>query len=393
MRLRFHPALPSFFQPHPRLRRCVVVLMWIAAITPLPPLSASEKSAVAIATSFDWERWPDMPDPVGLKGTYTGLNAGHLILAGGSNFPVPRNDGGSKELSRKIWTRAASTDVDAPWLLVSQQLPTGRAEGAVVTTEHGVVGIGGLSPAGALAEVVLFNYQPNTGEVTLRALPELPEPWANAAAVYTEGILYVAGGENGDRASDQLWSLDLAAAERNPAGTTWTRLPSWPGPARFGAMITTLSVAGRPQLVLVGGRVKTGQPVQAADYLSTALTFDLQSRTWAKLPDMPHPSLLGAVLPLDTYRMAVLGGSDGHNLVRMAEMGARYRIPDRVMIYDSRVGQWALADPMPLGVVGAPIVPLSADNWLVVGGEYSPSLRTPRIYRVNVTAKSTGGLR
>lgn len=389
----FRPALYSLFLPRERLRRFLAVLVLIATITPLPSMAASEKPNVAIASSFVWERWPDIPNPVGLKGTYTGLNAGHLILAGGSNFPVPRNEGGSKELSRQIWTRVASADVDAPWRLDPRQLPAGRAEGAVVTTEYGVVGIGGLSPSGAIALVVLFNYRPDTGEVTQRALPELPEPWANAAAVYAEGTLYVAGGENGDRASDQLWSLDLAAAERNPAGTTWTRLPSWPGPARFGAMITTLSVAGRPQLVLVGGRVKTGQPVQAADYLSTALAFDLQSRTWAKLPDMPHPALLGAVLPLDTYRMAVLGGSDGHNLDRMAEMGARYRIPDRVMVYDSRVGQWALVDPMPLGVVGAPIVPLSADNWLLVGGEYSPSLRTPRIYRVNVTAKSTGGLR
>lgn len=356
-------------------------------------MSAPEKSAVAVPPSFDWERWPDLPDPVGLKGTYTGLDAGHLILAGGSNFPVPRSEGGAKALSRQIWTRLASADVDAPWCLASQQLPTGRAEGAVVTTEHGVVGIGGLSPAGPVAEVILFNHQPDTNDVTLRPLPALPEPWANATAVYTEGILYVAGGENGDRASDQLWSLDLAAAMQNPEGTTWTRLPSWPGPARFGAMLTTLSIAGRPQLVLNGGRVKTGRPVQTADYLSTALAFDLQARTWTKLPDMPHPSLLGAVIPLDPHRLAVLGGSDGHDLDRMAELGARYRIPDRVMVYDARSGQWELVNPMPLGVVGAPIVPLSANDWLVVGGEYSPSLRTPHIYRINVTAKFPGGLR
>ncbi|MCF3650022.1 kelch repeat-containing protein [Synoicihabitans lomoniglobus] len=342
---------------------------------------------------FQWERWPDLPDPVGLKGMAAGVSNGHVVLAGGSNFPVPPRDGGPKTLATAIYVRAVGANAQTPWRRVPAVLPAGWAEGAAVTTEFGVVALGGLATNGAQAGVFLLGYSPKIRDVTRRLLPDLPVPLASLAAVYSGGVIYVAGGDTGTSASSQFWALNLAAAVDDPKGPHWQSLPSWSGPARFGAVLTALGKADHTRLYLLGGRIKTGRPVSESDYRNDAYRYDPKSNTWEVLPEMPHAVLLGGVLPLDENRLAVVGGSDGHDLDRMAELGARYRIPDRVMVFDTRRDEWELTDPMPLGVVGAPIVPLPNGGWLVVGGEYSPGLRTPRVYEVTVASETTGAFR
>jgi N-acetylneuraminic acid mutarotase len=74
----------------------------------------------------------------------------------------------------------------------------------------------------------------------------------------------------------------------------------------------------------------------------------------------------------------------------MAELGARYRLPDRIMIYDAARDAWRAGGAMPLGVVAAAVVD-TGRGWIVAGGEYSPGLRTDRVYFVT-TAKPPGGV-
>jgi N-acetylneuraminic acid mutarotase len=67
----------------------------------------------------------------------------------------------------------------------------------------------------------------------------------------------------------------------------------------------------------------------------------------------------------------------------MKELGERYRIPNDLLLYDATADRWSAAGTMPLGVVGAAIVGVN-DGWLVAGGEPSPGLRTPRVFRLKV---------
>jgi acetyl esterase/lipase len=77
----------------------------------------------------------------------------------------------------------------------------------------------------------------------------------------------------------------------------------------------------------------------------------------------------------------------------MAELGERYRLSDRIMIYDADSGRWSTGGRMPLGVAAPAVVDLGR-GWLLAGGEYSPGLRTPAVHHaqaITATAEAPVG--
>src|SRR5688500_9100712 len=69
------------------------------------PLVDAKATAVRTQThplsfALNWRRAADLPDPIGLKGMYAGVSGKHVVLAGGSNFPVPLRAGGRKVFHR-----------------------------------------------------------------------------------------------------------------------------------------------------------------------------------------------------------------------------------------------------------------------------------------------------
>jgi N-acetylneuraminic acid mutarotase len=345
--------------------------------SPTPPTVSSNPSGV-----FLWERQADLPGPFGWKGMYAGVSEGRVLLAGGSNFPIPPRDGGRKVLSRQILMRPIHAPRDEGWTVAEQTLATGRAEGASVSTEAGVVMLGGLAETGPVAEVLLLHWDASKGIVQTRPLPPLPAPLASPAAVYWRGQIFVAGGEQNGRGSDGFWSLDLKAALAGEPAGNWEQLPSWPGPPRFGAALAVLDVGEREHLFLLGGRAAAAGPV-LTDYLNDVYRYDPVARRWTSLSLMPHRAVLAGCIRVGASRLALLGGSDGHDLHRNADLGERYRLPDRIMLYDANSDRWSAGGSMPLGVVAAAVVELGHD-WLVAGGEYSPGLRTIEVYRARL---------
>lgn len=351
---------------------------------PASPITLSDAKNI-----FSWERQADLPDPIGWKGMYAGLSEGMVLLAGGSNFPVALRAGGRKVLSRQILVRPINAAPEEAWIVADEALTSGRAEGASVSTGAGVVMLGGLGENGPVAEVLFLRWDAQQGVVQTRALPPLPEPYASPGAAYWDGRIFVAGGEKDGRGSDRFWSLDLAAALDGKSAGNWKALPSLPGPPRFGAVLAVLDVNGRDHIFLLGGRIKAAGAV-LADYLNDVHRYDPVAGRWTPLSLMPHRAVLAGRIRLGASRLAILGGSDGHDLQRIAELGERYRLPDRIMVYDSSSDRWSAGGEMPLGVVAAAVVELGQD-WLVAGGEYSPGLRTAGVYRAKmITACVTG---
>jgi len=346
-------------------------------------------SALRAAPPFVWERLSDLPDPVGLKGAYAGMSNGWVLLAGGSNFPVPRAAGGTKAFADRIYVRSVEV-ADAPWREVSERLSFGFAEGAAVTVGDGVIAIGGQTAKGPVADVFLLRMDRGGTKVERLPLPSLPAPCANAAAVFLNGHVYVAGGEQDAQGMAHFWRLNVAAALANPSGVSWETLPTWPGPRRFGAMMAVLAQVGREQVFLFGGRREAARPITIDEYLADAYRYDPQTNTWTPVAAMPHPALIAATVRIDAARVAIMGGSDGHDLDKMAELGDRYRIPDHIAIYDATTDTWAVEGTMSIGVVGAAVVELGDATWLVAGGEYSPSLRTAHAFRLSLRVRKDG---
>lgn len=333
----------------------------------------------AAAPRLEWTRLPDVAAPGGLKGMYGGVSGDRVLLAGGSNFPVAARAGGKKTFHAAIHVRSRVATPDEPWVATDEVLPSARGEGAAVTALGGVIAIGGATAAGPLAEVLLLRWEPATRRVAIRPLPELPGPAANAAAAVLDGWLYVAGGEGQGGALASFRRLELATVVTGSA--RWEPLPSWPGRPRFGGVLVTVMTGGGVRLLWAGG---IGGPAKnQADYFADAFLFAPATGGWTAASAMPRGAVLAAGIPTAAGDALVLGGSDGHDFHNMKTLGERYRIPSDVLHYDGRIGRWSGAGMMPLGLVGAAVVP-DGEGWWIAGGEYSPGLRTPQVHRLRL---------
>lgn len=321
-----------------------------------------------------WTRAADLPERAGLKGMFSGVTNGRILLAGGSNFPTPRSEGGKKTFSNRIVTAPANNPREIKWTVDETALPWGLSEGACVETASGVVVIGGSRANGESSEVLLLTWDDNIKKVIIKSLPSLPAPLANVAAAYWRGKIYVAGGGSAGRVSDGFFSLDM---EKTPAA--WEKLPSWPGAPRFGALMCVLKTPGGERLFLFGGRAPSTGAVREADYLADGFAYDFSTQTWSPAAAMPHRALAATGARINEGQFVVMGGSDGHDIDKMAELGERYRLPDHIMSYDAGADRWREIGKLPQGVAGASAI-RCGDQWIVAGGEPSPALRTNHVY-------------
>jgi N-acetylneuraminic acid mutarotase len=234
---------------------------------------------------------------------------------------------------------------------------------------------------GPLATVRLVKWNRSTRGVTQLALPDLPEAVTNATAAWLEESVYVAGGEGRRGPGGAIWRLDLRDALANPKAARWEPLPAWPGRPRFGGILVPVTTPRGAGLFWGGGM--EGPARSASDYLRDAFMYLPTRQEWSKAAPLPRGAVLGAAVAIDASRVLVLGGSDGHDFARMKEMGERYRIPNDLLLYDAATDRWSAAGTMPLGVVGAAVVPVTG-GWLVAGGEYSPGLRTSQVLHFSI---------
>ncbi|WP_438480425.1 hypothetical protein [Oleiharenicola lentus] len=345
--------------------------------------------AAAADQEIIWRQWKDIPNADGLKGMYAGTSRGHVILAGGSNFPGGRSAGRIKQFHDEIFVCDLTVE-GRPWRMTGGKLPMASGEGAAVSTSFGIVGVGGRNAQGSLREVFLLSWNRESSDVERTALPDLPEAVATPAIAVIDDMLYVAGGEGAKGAVAGFWRLDVARALKDPARSVWEALPVWMNDdvagnsGLYGAMLVAVKENGRSRLLLAGGLA--GSPRSQADYLRNVYCFDPATRLWAKRSPMPRGAVLGAGLTIkDGTHVVVLGGSDGHDFARLKELGERYRIPADVLWYDVARDTWSQRQSMPLGLVGASVIELGK-SWLVAGGEYSPGLRTAQVYEMEILA-------
>lgn len=344
-------------------------------------LLASVHAAAAGSPTLDWCALPPLPDPVGLKGMYAGVSDGHVLLAGGSNFPVPQRDGGRKTFHRTVYVRPLPSSEQAPWRRIADGLPREMGEGAAVTLEEGIACLGGHDGTQPIATAFVLHWDRAAGAVVSRPLPSLPATCANGAAVFTQGRIYVAGGESATGPLGTLWRLEPGPAHAGSAAARWEALPPPPGQPRFGGILVAVTTRAGERLLYGGGL--SGPAKSQDDYLRDMWLFDPARATWSRAAPLPRGAVLAAALRLDGTRALVLGGSDGHDFARIKELGERYRIPSDVLLYEASADQWTRNGSMPLGLVGAAVVQ-TGEEWWVAGGEYSPGLRTAAVYALRV---------
>jgi len=185
-------------------------------------------------TQFDWHQLPQIPDDVGFAGVYAGVSNGHLLAAGGANFPHGTRPwtGGIKQWSDKVFAFREGAD---HWEIVGK-LPQAMGYGVSLTWQDQVILLGGGDQKQHYAHAYSMRYA--AGKLEIDSLPALPNAIANASGALIGDVIYIAGGLASPTATEAManfWALDLAKpnAERH-----WEVLEAWPGDPRM------LAVAG-----------------------------------------------------------------------------------------------------------------------------------------------------
>lgn len=347
----------------------------------------------------------------GVSGAFCGLLDGHLILAGGANFPWrPAAEGGGKRYYEAIY--ATSNNIfrrvnglkegERPlksgltWQQVGV-LPVPMAYGVSVSDDDGMVVVGGCNAAGGLS--LAFRLNRRDGALHMEQLPSLPFALDNMAGARLGNRIYVVGGLKDGQPSSSMYALDFNYGE-------WFECAPLPN-----ARLQPVCVAQDGKLYVWGGYV------QPTDSLGRVLgencvvyadgyQYDPQADKWSPVATPTtaegHPLTLSggaAVAWGDKEILAVggvnrnvfLGGIQGifpmpDYLLHEPEW---YRFNPNVMVYSTVTGQWRTLTQTSLTArAGASLVALPVESSLLggksptallLGGELKPGIRSTEV--------------
>ncbi|KAH3909979.1 hypothetical protein HBH56_154840 [Parastagonospora nodorum] len=158
-----------------------------------------------------------------------------------------------------------------------------RKEGAVAAIGNDIYLLGGhIKPTGQVIPVVdwveVFNVEKNSW----RNASSLPEPLTHLNSIGVNGRLYVLGAME---VVDSFWNGTRKSWEYDPITDKWSDLPPIPdvprGASAIDAYENTIYIAGgSPWLSLTGASAESTTAVSA---------FNIETRTWTSLPDLPEP--------------------------------------------------------------------------------------------------------
>ncbi|WP_432800208.1 sodium:solute symporter family transporter [Poriferisphaera sp. WC338] len=264
---------------------------------------------------------PALPDPVGVASPFVGIHNDALIVAGGANFPEASPWNGGK----KVWTDAihvmTSDDKGTKiWRANVGKLPHPVAYGVSITTEDGVLMIGGSDQSQCYSDVLQVSWDGQHG-IMITQLPPMPRPLAFATGACVGDTVYVAGGQvatSSAEASSHFFSLDLS--KQGSDEFAWKEEATWPGPPRVLAVSAVQNEGKGKSFYLFSGR--NVQPGSATELLSDAYRFDHKEKTWEKLPDIIPDGesealcmMAATALNTGTYGIYLMGGDHGEEFM------------------------------------------------------------------------------
>jgi SSS family transporter len=318
-----------------------------------------------------WQSLPELPRP--LSGQFAGVSNGALLVAGGTNFPVPLFDGGQKvwydsvyvlESGQRQWKGG-----DGAGLKIDHPL----AYGGSVTTGDGVILIGGSDSARHYAEVFRLRYA--NGRIEKSNLPALPQPCAMMSAAMLGDTIYVAGGQGAPTSTEALktfWALDLSSP--NPQ---WKQLDPWPGAARI---LPVVAAQNGAVYVISGAELSAGTDGKAVRrYLNDGYAYR-PGEGWKRIADPPRALVAAPATPFGQSHIFAFGGNDGANAQRIQELKNDHPGFSRdALAYHTITDTWMRIGSFPSGLVTTTAA-LWRNKVVIPGGEDRPGHRSAGVW-------------
>lgn len=328
-------------------------------------------------TWLDWKQLASLPDSLGFGGAIVGQSNSKLIVAGGSFFEQAVWDGGIKQYSNKIYILDVNAGANPAWKQASD-LPLAISNGASVSTPYGIFSLGGMTSEGESDQVFSISLNKSSDEVELHLdFPRLPEKCAYPAAAYLGGYLYVAGGKNTDspEGMNQFWRLKIDGV--SGSASQWEPLPSWPGPARFGAVMISQNNGFKDCIYLFSGKSGTDT------YYNDAYQFNPNEsdteKVWTKKADLPRPAMVASAANIGQTHIMLFSGSDGHDVSRIQDIKDDYHFTSEILAYHTITDTWISVGEMPLAMVATGAVAFDK-SWIIPGGEIRPGRRSNQVW-------------
>ena len=331
---------------------------------------------------------------------YAGMLGGHqkdvFIVAGGANFP----EGLPWEGGKKIWSKEVYIFEDGKWRLSAKELPIPLGYAASISTEKGILTIGGNNADSISDKVLLIAYNASTKEVEISEYPKLPEPLAFASAVLVDDFVYVVGGKNKEGSTNSFYKFNLKTKD------TWEKLTDFPGKPRALHTVAVQETKTNKKLFVIGGRNEVAG--KKSETLTTYLSYDLKENVWTNEGDLKIEGasrvLMGASAEtMGSMHIMVYGGSDEILFNELENIGLKLKTTENdslvnalktrrntilnnhkgfskdVLAYNTITKQWFLYDVLKEKI---PVTALSfkkGDDFVMVSGEVSPGIRTAKV--------------
>ena len=206
-----------------------------------------------------------------------------------------------------------------PWQPAPAELslPAARVDGSLVQAGSNLLYIGGSDGTAAKADVYVSALVNGSTFDKWQPGPALPEPRANAAAIFLNGSVFVFGGDDASGKPTTTAYVLTPNADTGALGTWQTadaaKLPITLPAARAGEAV----VAAPDGLILVGGNDGTS-PVRSV----WKSTLDKSSKLTAWQPNADLAQAVDKpVAALNGSTLWVIGGSDASGATRLVQRG------------------------------------------------------------------------
>ena len=337
----------------------------------------------------------------GLAGSFFGKQGDWFILAGGANFPYGKPwEGGTKTFSREIFVFSENNN-QFQQVSASNNLPFGMAEGAYISSQNGILCMGGQTPDGLTNKTLLLNY--NGEDVSVEIYPDLPIAIKNATAAIISNRVYLLGGQTKDgQSQNQFLLLDL-----NNLDLGWQSLPNFPI-AVSGATMSAQQDGEEISLFVFGGRA-IGEN-NRTNFYASVFNYKPSKGEWTtkrdiRLHETTSLQLSMAVsAPIGATHIALIGGDDGlvYNQVEKAisqnDIATRDSLwtnhtgfNNKILLYNTVTDSWFEQDNSRNTPVAVSSIVSDGKQIYMSGGEIRPGIRNPEIVKLTATVDTSFG--
>lgn len=328
----------------------------------------------------------------GVSALYAGVTEGRLIMAGGCNFPdIPVADGGKKVFYNEIYATPLSSDTTFRWKQIGL-LPEASAYGVTISTQKGLICVGGTTADGSISDVFLLSLQEDA--LVTDTLPSLPVTVDNMAGALIGDLLYIVGGNVDGVPSSDMYSLDLSNLDKG-----WQKEANVPGEPRVQPVCAAQggklyvwggfapAVDGRKATLSVDGYVYSPE---TKEWTSVATPVDKEGKSislggGAAVPWGEEAILCVGGVNKDIFLKALQGIYAGKEY--LSHPVEWYQFNKNLLLYYPAKDEWNSLGEYEQGArAGAALVADGVYTY-IINGELKPGIRTNEINRIKENRK------